>query len=104
MAFKKAFTAKGFNFPDAHIEIVSCSLYRQSGKAHVYFRVYPTRQACLDEPQGNIIHEGELVIPFSGMAAALGAFYNALETKLLAQHPGAVAAQDAITFSQDPQP
>lgn len=98
MAFTKQVTFKGAVIPNAHLEIVSVSIYRQTGKIHVYYRVYADRQSCVEEPEKNIITENELLLPFSGMGSALSAFYAALEAKLLVKYPGAVAASDAISF------
>lgn len=98
MAFTKQVTFKGAVIPNAHLEVVSVSIYRQTGKIHIYYRVYANRQSCVDDPEKNIITESELLIPFNGMGAALSAFYAALEAKLLAEYPGASAASDAISF------
>jgi len=102
MAFTLNTTFRGASLPDAHLEIVGVALFRQKGMAHIYYRIYANRAACLADQDGNLLEVRELVVPFAQLAPTLGNFYNALQAKLLELFPAAEAATDAITFQPSP--
>lgn len=98
MAFTMSSNFKGASLPNAHLEIVSVSLYRQTGKASIYYRVYADRAAAAANQEANLLEVREFVVDFADLGAALGTFYTALQNRIAALYPAAVPAQDAITF------
>ncbi len=94
---------KGAALPSAHMEIVSVSLYRHTGKAHIYYRVYADRAAAVADQEANMLETRELVVAFADLGAALASFYTALQSRIGTLYPAAAAAQDAITLSQPPK-
>jgi hypothetical protein len=96
MAIKIAQDVFGFSFIDAHIEITACEIYRNTQSVRIHYNVYATRTAALADPNKNIIKSDVLVLTFADLSAALGPFYTALQTKILAVFPTATAAVDVL--------
>lgn len=96
MAFKMQMTALGFDFPEAHVEITACEIYRNSQMVRLYYNVYPNRAAAVAEPQKNIVRASVLELTFAQLAASLGPFYVSLQQQIQTLYPTASPAADVL--------